>query len=168
MEKTSNVLSLTVDQLSKLVIPAFLEAGVDLYKDPTVYNKLLTEWNDRRVTFVALEPRHGFEIKVVAEVPDHEDPRDPSSTLFHVTCTLADVELPPSVVATGRCDRDGCRWSVQATGTMALPIGHPLAELAHGAEHLDLDRRTMMRPIDQRTTFAVVRKMARIWSAGQF
>jgi len=42
------------------------------------------------------------------------------------------------VVIARRTDRD--HWEGETVGTFSLPVGHPLAELAHGAKFLNLAR----------------------------
>ncbi|MCK9361595.1 hypothetical protein M0Q28_05245 [Patescibacteria group bacterium] len=146
-----------------LVVPALLEAEVDLFADPEISKKMITCLEDRRVTVVELEPKHEHAFKVEAVIAAHEDLVDPKSAQLNVICALARMELPPSVLLACRADAEGLHWSVSAAGTLALPVGHPLAELAHGAAHLDLPRHTMMRNLDPREAFQAVRKIGRIW-----
>lgn len=146
-----------------LVLPALNEAGIDPFNDHSLTAKLWTTAEDRHCTILELDNKHEHEIRIDAAVPPHDDPKDPACPQLNVICTLARVELPPSVLLTCSADAEGLRWSVSAAGTLALPVGHPLAELAHGAAHLDLPRNTMMRNLDPREAFQTVRKIGRIW-----
>lgn len=74
------------------------------------------------------------------------------------------IELPGSITARVLLSRrtDDKAWIATTSGTLSLPVGHPLGELAHNDRFLGLSRERMQRELDSRSAELGLMEMARI------
>lgn len=74
------------------------------------------------------------------------------------------LELPGSITARVLISRrtDDKAWTATTSGTLSLPVGHPLGELAHSDRFLGLSRERMARTLEPRSAELGLMEMARI------
>lgn len=149
-------------------LAALREGGLDVSR-PEIQASVLSGFplispNVRKTEFgyeiFVAKNEHGYELGMYIGPTPESDPERPLHGMVNIT-----LELPGSINARVLLTRrtDGGGWSAQAWGTMSLPIGHPLGELAHEDRFLGLGRNDDVASPDIRTVEKALMEMARIF-----
>lgn len=152
----------------KFALDALREGGLNVDR-PEIMSSVLSGFpfanpSTQRTEFgyeiFTAKNERGYELAMYIGPTPESDRESPLHGMVNIT-----LELPGSINArvllTRRTDCRG--WSAQSWGTMSLPIGHPLGELAHEDRFLGLGRNDDVASPDLRTVEKALMEMARIF-----
>jgi len=135
---------------NELVTPALLESGLDLMRPEFAGSLFLSD---------ELHGRVGeYDLTVSFLAGPGEPADDPSFGVLRVTLALA--ERGPTLTFDRHTNENV--WHMGSRGTLGLPNGHPLGELAHGAAHLALEANRMEIQVDDKRAFQLIKKVGHI------
>ena len=141
-------------QLSKffdeLVAPALREGQLDFQRTEFAGSMFLSN------QLHGVVGEYDLTVEFLAGPGEPED--DPAFGVLRVELRLAD--RGPTLTFDRHTNRD--TWYVNSRGTLSLPDGHPLGDLAHHASHLCLDATRMETQIDDKTAFQQLKKVGHI------
>ena len=136
---------------NELVVPALIEGGLNFEERPEFAGSLfLSDELHGRVG------EYDLTVSFLAGPGEPED--DPSFGVLRVTLALA--ERGPTLTFDRHTNENV--WHMGSRGTLGLPNGHPLGELAHGADHLALEANRMEIEVDDKRAFQMITKVGHI------
>lgn len=148
----------------KLVADALLEGGFsEEARKELVGGAFATAFSgnsEETEFFYEVESAHGYRLAAGLAIPASEDPENPRCVEAKVRIVSGKGDAPSLEFVRRTGDT---RWTVRALGTLSLPNGHPLGDLAHGERHLNLEPNRMSYELDDRDAFRGIMKAARIF-----
>lgn len=145
----------------KFAYQAALEGGHRVDMD-VVWGLLASHFSNEHVDdhvfhkIYEVKNKAGYQLTAAIGPTDHDDPTEGRLAI--------QLRLPGSVdadIGIGR-ETEG-PWRVVARGTLSLPVGHPLGELAHADRFLALGKEGEFRDLDEREAERCLMEMARIF-----
>lgn len=113
---------------------------------------------------IALESERGNRLVTGLRLPQTPDDEEPAWLETFSGLVAGSVDSP-ALEFTRRTGRG--LWIARAVGTLSLPRGHALRELAHGERHLNLGANHMEIELEDRDVFLNIMKIARIFERNE-
>jgi hypothetical protein len=154
--KKNPVLARLNEIINDQVFPALSEGGLgitwDEFAAPMSYGVFGTDRN--KVTLLDDTGEHGYQLLIEVVPPLGQDPDDPKVAQVNIEILLAGMEERRTGILLSRRTDGG--WKACAAGTLGLPTGHPLGDLAHAERHLGLKPGVMVADLDDRRGFRAI------------
>ncbi len=164
--KKNPVLSRLNEIINDQVFPALSEGGLGITREEfaltMVYGAFGTDPN--KATLLDDTGEHGYQLLIEVVPPIDQDLDDPKVAQVNIEILLAGMEERRTGILLSRRTDGG--WKACAAGTLALPTGHPLGELAHAERHLGLKSGVMTADLDDRRGFRAIMEAVRLHRFG--